>query len=53
MDKIQWSLQGLRLLICCGDALHLYQNSLLSAALDVKLDTVTFGIVEEVIHMLF
>ncbi|CAG9539942.1 unnamed protein product [Cercopithifilaria johnstoni] len=47
VDKIQWSLQGLRLLICCGDALHLYQNLLLSAALDVKLDTVTFGIVEE------
>ncbi|EJD75711.1 hypothetical protein LOAG_17206 [Loa loa] len=47
VDKIQWSLQGLRLLICCGDALHLYQNLLLSAALDIKLDTVTFGIVEE------
>ncbi|EJW88048.1 hypothetical protein WUBG_01037 [Wuchereria bancrofti] len=47
VDKIQWSLQGLRLLICCGDALHLYQNLLLSAALDVKLDTVTLGIVEK------
>ncbi|KAM3726028.1 DmX-like protein [Dirofilaria immitis] len=45
--KIQWSLQGLRLLICCGDELHLYQNLLLSAALDAKADTVTFGIVEE------
>ncbi|VDO52433.1 unnamed protein product, partial [Brugia timori] len=47
VDKIQWSLQGLRLLICCGDVLHLYQNLLLSAALDVKLDTVAFGVVEE------
>ncbi|KAL3982356.1 RAVE protein 1 C terminal family protein [Acanthocheilonema viteae] len=47
VDKIHWSLQGLRLLICGGDALHLYQNLLLSAALDIKLDTVTFGIIEE------
>uniref|UniRef100_A0A915PHM0 RAVE complex protein Rav1 C-terminal domain-containing protein n=1 Tax=Setaria digitata TaxID=48799 RepID=A0A915PHM0_9BILA len=39
VNKIQWSLQGLRLLICCGDALHLYQNSLLSAAVAAKLGT--------------
>lgn len=53
MDKIQWSLQGLRLLICCGDTLHLYQNLLLSTALDIQVDAVTFGIVEEVSHILF
>ncbi|VDN05634.1 unnamed protein product [Thelazia callipaeda] len=49
VDKVEWSLQGLRLLLCCGNELHLYQNSLLSTALTAKSNVpVTFGIHEEV-----
>ncbi|VDN30317.1 unnamed protein product [Gongylonema pulchrum] len=48
VDKVLWNLQGLRLLICSGDVLHLYQHSLLSAALTTKLDApVTFEIIDE------